>query len=250
MPHSALTARWEADEPVLGAWTNPSDAIFACLRSAGYDMLVIDCQHGTADEGTAADLIRGLPSTPHATFVRVQRNDPGAIGRVLDAGADGVIVPLIDTADDAAAAVAACRYLPRGGRSFGPTRADLGIDPAELEARVSCFVMVETETAVGNIDAICAVPGLAGIYVGPVDLGISLGVAPVDAANSPLVAECLRTAVSACNNAGIIAGVHTFNGASASKHVGMGFRFLTVGSDTTALLLGARTELEAARQPS
>ncbi len=101
---------------------------------------------------------------------------PAPIGRVLDAGADAIIVAMIESADQAAAAVAASRYPPAGARSFGPLRASLGVDTAALEARVSVFAMIETAAALADVDAICAVPGLAGIYVGPADLAISMGV--------------------------------------------------------------------------
>ena len=123
----------------------------------------------------------GWSMYPIATAVRLPSTDPAPIGRVLDAGADAVIIAMVESAEQAAAAVAATRYAPAGVRSFGPLLASLGLDPAALEARVSVFAMVETAQGLSALEEICAVPGLTGVYVGPADLAISLGYGLADA---------------------------------------------------------------------
>src|SRR5581483_8814527 len=127
-------------------------------------------QHGYLDDAGVARMLRRIEHVPVGTVVRLPNADAAPIGRVLDAGADAVVIAMIESADQAAAAVAATRYPPRGVRSFGRLRASLGHDPAAHESLVSVFAMIETAAALAGIHEICAVPGLTGIYVGPADL--------------------------------------------------------------------------------
>ncbi|MBX5443454.1 MAG: aldolase, partial [Solirubrobacteraceae bacterium] len=182
-----------------------------------------------------------------AMAVRVAGHDAAAIGRVLDAGADAVIVPLVQSAREAEAAVAACRYPPAGVRSFGPGRPDLGADLAALEARASCFVMVESAAALADVDAIAATPGLAGIVAGPIDLAISLGIAPRDAAGSARVLGALGVIAAACERAGIVAGVLAAGVEQAVRCVELGYRFVGVSADVVALRTAAAQEVEQVR---
>ena len=145
----------------------------------GYDYVGIDTQHSAVSEAQAAVLVRRLVAAPFGVIVRVSKNDPALIGRLLDAGADGIIVPMVSTAEEARAAVSACRYPPDGVRSFGPFRGDLGLDLAALQQRVSLFVMIETSQGLDNVRDICAVPGIEGVYIGPADLSIGLGLDPM-----------------------------------------------------------------------
>ena len=166
---------------VWGGWvTAPTFAGPEEFARAGYDYVGFDTQHGYLDDADVAALLRRIEPVPIATAVRLPDAAPAPIGRVLDAGADAIIVAMIETPDQAAAAVAAARYAPSGVRSFGPLRASLGHDTAELESRVSVFAMIETASALSTLDEICAVPGLSGIYVGPADLAISLGYGPAE----------------------------------------------------------------------
>src|SRR6185437_12423069 len=134
-------------------------------------------------------MLRRTEHLPLGTVVRLPNADAAPIGRVLDAGADAVVIAMVESADQAAAAVAAARYPPRGVRSFGPLRASLGVDPAEHESRAGVFAMIETAAALAGIHEICAVNGLTGIYVGPADLAISLGAGVVGATRQPEVLE-------------------------------------------------------------
>src|SRR5262249_31906176 len=149
-------------------------------------------------------------------------NQPAAIGRVLDAGADGVIVPMVSTAAEARAAVAACRYPPAGVRSFGPMRADLGLEMAQIEGRACCFVMIETAEGLANVEQICAVPGLAGVYIGPADLSIGLGLNPMLAFSTDQLQAPVEAIRSACAGNGLVMGAHSLNGADAARWAGRG----------------------------
>jgi 2-keto-3-deoxy-L-rhamnonate aldolase RhmA len=247
MSHRALTERWDRGEAALGGSAHLGAGSIEPLAAAGYDWVWMDCQHGPYDEADAARILRTLPRAPYALAVRVASNDAAAIGRVLDAGADAVIVPLVDSAAEAAQAVAACRYLPAGVRSFGPNRSDLGFDLERLEGRVSCFVMVESERALAEVDAIAAIPGLAGIVAGPIDLGISLGIAPSEAAGSDRLERALGEIAAACNRAGVVPGVLAYGAEHAARCVQLGFRFVGVGADVLALRVAATAEVELVR---
>ena len=189
MTPSRLQEALAAKEQVWGGWVvGPTIIGPEEFAHAGYDYVGFDVQHGYLDDADVALLLRRLEHVPIATAVRLPSTDPAPIGRVLDAGADAVIIAMVESADQAAAAVAATRYAPAGVRSFGPLRASLGHDPAALEARVSVFAMIETAQGLSALDEICAVPGLTGVYVGPADLAISLGLRAgrrVDAPDGP-----------------------------------------------------------------
>jgi 4-hydroxy-2-oxoheptanedioate aldolase len=235
MPHKALADAWAADRAALGCWiTTESDWAVEALGQSGFDYVLIDCQHSLIAEAVAGRMLTALAATPAAGVVRVSKNDPALIGRVLDAGADGVVVPMVNSAEEAAAAVAACRYAPGGVRSFGPFRAGLGFDIAALQERVSCFVMIETAKAVANAAEICAVPGLAGVFVGPADLAIDMGIPVMSIFGGTRPAawvEAIATARKSALAAGIVAGIPAFSPADAVRYAGEGFRFITIGAD-------------------
>jgi 2-keto-3-deoxy-L-rhamnonate aldolase RhmA len=248
MAHASLTARWEAGQPALGGWvTGDSESTIAIYGRLGYDYVGIDTQHSPVSEAQAALLVRRLGQAPHAVIVRVSKNDAALIGRLLDAGSDGVIVPMVSTAEDAAAAVAACRYPPAGVRSFGPFRADLGLDLAELEQRVSCFVMIETAEGLANVRQICAVPGLAGVYIGPADLSIGLGLDPLLAFSTDQLEEPVAAIKAACAEFDLIMGSHSLNATDATRWVGRGAQLVSLGADSVMLGTMAAQELAVAR---
>ncbi len=248
MTHRALRDRWERGEAALGGSAHLGPGSIEALAAAGYAWVWLDCQHGPYDEGDAAGVLRTLAGAPYAVVVRVSRNDDAAIGRLLDAGADAVIVPLVNSAQEAAQAVAACRYPPAGVRSFGPGRHDLGFDLEVLEERAGCFVMVESAGALAEVDAIAATPGLAGIAVGPIDLGISLGIAPRDAAGSERLLGALAEIAAACERAGIVPGVVAPGAEHAKRCVELGFRFVGVGADVLSVREGAAREVGLLRR--
>ncbi len=213
---------------------------------AGYDYVGFDLQHGYFDDADVALLLRRLEHVPIATAVRLASTDPAPIGRLLDAGADAVLVAMVESADQAAEAVAATRYPPTGVRSFGPLLGSLGHDPAALEARASVFAMVETTQGLEAVDEICAVPGLSGIYVGPADLAISMGHRPADAWTQPAVLDAMARIQSVTVAAGLAAGVHAGDGKRGNIAAQLGFEMITLASESQALRRGAAEHLREA----
>ena len=214
---------------------------------AGYDYVGFDVQHGYLDDADVALLLRRLEHVPIATAVRLPSADPAPIGRVLDAGADAVIIAMVESAEMAAAAVAATRYAPAGVRSFGPLRADIGVDPAAHEERTSVFAMIETARGLSAVDEICAVPGLSGVYVGPADLAISLGENPITALDTPAVLDAVVKIHSAAAGAGLVPGIHANAGKPGKAMAELGFQMITLASESQALRRGAAVHLEEAQ---
>ena len=209
MTPSRLQDALAAKEQVWGGWViGPTIIGPEEFAHTEYDYVGFDVQHGYLDDADVALLLCRLEHVPIATAVRLPSTDPVPIGRVLDAGADAVIIAMVESADKAAAAVAATRYAPAGVRSFGPLRASLGHDPAALEARVSVFAMIETAQGLSALDEICAVPGLTGVYVGPADLAISLRFELADAWTHPTVRDAMTRVQSTASAAGLVTGIH------------------------------------------
>jgi 4-hydroxy-2-oxoheptanedioate aldolase len=246
MTDSQLQQALARGKPVWGGWVTGPTLIgpeeFAC---AGYDYVGFDAQHGYLDDAEIANMLRRLEHVPIATAVRLPSTDPAPIGRVLDAGADAIIIAMIESADQAAAAVAATRYPPAGVRSFGPLRASLGYDIAALESRVSVFAMIETAAARADVSEICAVAGLSGIYVGPNDLSISMGVDITRAATDPAVRGAMADILRAASAAGVAAGIHVGDSKVGQAMADLGFQMITLTSESRALRRGA---VEALRE--
>jgi 4-hydroxy-2-oxoheptanedioate aldolase len=233
---------------VWGGWiTGPTVIGPEEFARAGYDYVGFDAQHGYIDDADIATMLRRLEHVPIATAVRLPNADAAPIGRVLDAGADAIIVAMIESADQAAAAVAATRYPPAGTRSFGPLRASLGADTAALESRVSVFAMIETAAALADVDAICAVPGLAGIYVGPADLAISMGVEVATATADPDVLAAIGRIHTAASAAGLVPAIHAGNGKVGHAMAQLGFQMITLAAESQALRRGAAAGLDEAK---
>ncbi|KUI25103.1 aldolase [Mycobacterium sp. IS-1742] len=247
-PHGRLRDALDEGAPLFGGWVvGPTATGPDAFATTGYDYIGIDCQHGYLGDADAASMLRGLEHVPIATVVRLPTADPAPIGRVLDAGADAVVVAMVESAGEAAAAVAATRYPPAGVRSYGPLRPSLGHDTAGLEDRASVFAMIETTRGVSAVDEICAVPGLRGLYVGPADLAISMGYGPASAWREPEVREAMAHIAAAATAAGVVAGVHAGSGTVGKDAVGMGFRMITLASESQALRRGAAAHLAEAR---
>ena len=200
MVPTSLRERWGQGATTLGAWISLREPLLAEVAAlAGFDYVVVDMQHGLADIADATAMLQAMARTPTVPVVRVPWNEPGIIGRVLDAGALGVIIPLVNSPEEARRAVEACRYPPDGSRSIGPlvTRIRHGADfPATANDVVACIPMIETRQAVDDIDAILAVAGIDAVYVGPADLSLSYGLAAaVDQEGDPFddaLAACGR----------------------------------------------------------
>lgn len=252
MKAADFAARARQHRPVVGYWmTLDSPLLAERLAGVGYDFVVLDAQHGELDGRAQRGALTAIDAAAGAVgLVRVEANDATPIGRALDAGAAGVIVPLVSSAADAAAAVQSTRYPPLGLRSFGPLRSDLRLGPAptEVNAAVLVLAMIETAAGLAAVEEIAATPGLDGIYIGPSDLALGVGAAyPGD----PTADEALEAAVvrvrTACEASGIIAGIHTPSGEVAARRLAEGFTFVSVAHDLGHLVAAATAHLTTAR---
>ena len=254
---SSFAQRLRDREQLLGYWV-VLDAPVATERLAriGYDYIAFDAQHGLMGydgmlQGLmAVDAGSALGPARSAGVVRVESSDPAAIGHALDAGASGIIVPLVNTAEQAARAVEAVRYPPHGVRSYGPMRSQLRIGPvpADTVEQVAVLAMIETAEGLSNLHEICATPGLDGVYVGPSDLSIGLGGRfPNDPEIKDKFDDALARVATAAASAGIAAGIHTPAGEVASERLAAGFTFASIASDLVHLEAAAATHLTAAR---
>lgn len=202
------------------------------MAGAGFEWVGVDMQHGPITIDVAAAMVQSISVAGAVPLVRVPANEPWLIGQALDVGASGVIVPLVSTREEAERAAGACRYAPAGTRSFGPLRAP-GTE------KVSCLVMVETREGVENVEEICAVPGVDGVYIGPWDLALSHGLD----APGPETEPAIERVLAACRRHRLAAGIHTGSGESARAYLDAGFSFAGVASDLDFLAQSARREL-------
>jgi len=175
-------------------------------------------------------------------------NEPGIVGKVLDAGVQAVIVPMVNSADEARAVVRAVRYAPLGARSYGPTLA-APRSPGYFERAndtIAAIAMIETVDALSNLEEIVSVPSIDAVYVGPADLSITLGLSPANHHDDDVFTEALTAIVAACRRHGVVPGIHS-TAALAERRLEQGFRLITVSSDLASLRAGAAADLALAR---
>ena len=246
-----LKEAWAENRTAFGLWmTMPGSFGAELLAGAGVDYVCVDQQHGVIDYASMISMFQAIGAAGAAPITRVIQNDPGEIMKSLDAGALGVIVPLVNDATEAARAVSACRYPPHGTRSYGPVRAAGVIgsrDPKDLDRTVLCIVMVETREGLEKVDEIAATPGLDGIFIGPSDLALSLGLPPTLDVTEEAHVEAVRRIREASHRHGIAAGIQSASGGAAREHAQAGFDMVTVATDAALLRSAARRELMAAR---
>ena len=246
-----LKAAWAEGRTAFGLWMTVPGSIGAeIFAGAGVDYVCVDQQHGVIDYDSMVPMFQAIRAEGTAPITRVLSNDPFLIMKALDAGAWGVIVPLVNRAEDAARAVSACRYPPRGIRSYGPVRAAGVIgsrDPEELGGEVLCLVMVETREALERVEEITSTPGVDGVYIGPSDLALSLGLPPTLDVTEDAHIQAVNMIREACHRNGIAAGIHAPSGEWARKHAEAGFDIVTVATDAALLRAAASRELTVAR---
>jgi 4-hydroxy-2-oxoheptanedioate aldolase len=257
---SDFARRLRSRQAIIGYWMSSDNApMTERLAGAGYDYICLDQQHGLLDNAAslrgliALDAGAAAAGTATVGVVRVGVNQAGPIGRALDAGAAGVIVPLVNTPDEAQLAANACRYPPLGSRSYGPTRSSLrfGPDPTVVNDSVACIVMIETEDGLRNVQAISAVPGIDAVYIGPSDLALGIGgLSPADGWAKPEFPAALARVRNAAEAAGIACGLHCVSGEAGANALAQGFTFVSISNDLTHLDALARRELALARQAS
>ena len=251
---NGIKRAWASGRPAFGLWCAiPDPFVTEQAAALGPDYVCLDQQHGLIDYAAMVAMIRAAGAAGCTAIVRVPGHEPWLLMRALDAGALGVVIPMVDDPDQAARAVAACRFPPDGGRSWGPIRAAAAIgstDPAELAGAVLCIAQIETAAGLAHVEEIAATPGLDALYVGPADLALGLGIPLAGAADDPAHAEAVERILHAAQASGIGAGMHTRSGELARHYAERGFTMLNLGADYELLAGAIRRELEAARGPS
>lgn len=229
-------------------WCALSDSLAAeIVARSGVDLIVFDLQHGGIDEPDLLGLLQA--AQPHVpAFVRLRAVDPAQVTRVLDLGADGVVVPLVDGPEDARAVVDAALYPPAGRRSYGPVRAALRHGPGYRERvaeHVHVIAMIETRAGLEAVEAIAAVPGLTGLFVGPADLGLAMGWGPQTDGDHPEYLAARARIVAAAHAHGLSVGLHGDDPAAARAALADGIDWVVVASDTRLLAAGAAARVRA-----
>ena len=239
-----LRELWASGKPVINGWCSmPGGFSAEIMANMGWDAVTVDTQHGVIGYAEMLAMLQAISTTAATPLVRVAWNNPGEVMRALDAGAYGVICPMINDAAECAAFVQACRYPPDGYRSSGPTRAAIygGADyHAKANGEMLTFAMIETAAGLANVEAIVATPGLDGVYIGPSDLSLAMGGPPGQDSQAPSLLAAFDTILAACKARGVRVGVHTNSVAYSQHMIARGFDLVTVGSDTRYLGSGRR----------
>jgi 4-hydroxy-2-oxoheptanedioate aldolase len=248
-----IRARWAAGEPAFAAWLLfESPASAEILATAGFEAIVMDLQHGSTTLSDLPHLLRALEPTPAVPFVRASWNDPAELMRALDLGARGVICPMVGSRTEAEAFVSACRYPPAGSRSYGPIQGALGRghdQTTRANEELLLFAMIETSDGFANLDEIAATPGLDGLFVGPADLSLAIGLETFADLSDPTLLAPLDAIVDVSNSHGITPGIHAPSPTSAAEMVARGFRLVSCAIDAELLRDAAEAALRATRPP-
>src|SRR5919106_4722512 len=255
MIKNKLKQLWGEGKPTINGWLSIGNAFTAEIMAAqGYDSISIDVQHGALDYSNVLPMFQAIRASGVVPMARVPWLEPGIIMKVLDAGAYGVICPMVNTPEQASEFVSYVRYPPAGQRSFGPTRANFSAGAnyaAEANDEVLAFAMVETAEAMENLAAIAATPGLDGIYVGPADLTFSLHqgrLAPAFDREEPEMIAVLQTIVAACKKAGKRAALHCGSAEYAARAIAWGFDMTTVSGDARLLAAAGQASVTQFRE--
>ena len=252
MRENTVKKLWARGEAVVNGWLSiPSSFAAEVMAHQGFDSLTVDMQHGVVDYQTAVTMLQAVSTTRVIPLARVPWNDPALLMKILDAGVYGVICPMINTRAQAEALVGACKYAPRGYRSWGPVRASIygGADYGDhANEDLIVMPMIETAEAVKNIDEILRVPGIDAVYVGPSDLSLTLGCKPRLDQTDPPVVEAQQKIVEACKRHGVAAGIHNATAAYAQKMIAAGYQFVTIASDSRFLAAKAAEEVAVTRK--
>ena len=251
MRENAVKRLWREDKPALGGWLSIGNTFSAeVMAGQELDWLCIDMQHGVIGYDTAVPMLQTISATNVTPIVRVPWCEPAMIMKMLDAGAYGIIVPLVNSRAEAETAVAACRYPPRGIRSHGPTRAAYyaGFDYlAHANDEVLCIPQIETVEAMDNLDDILSVPGVDAAYIGPMDLTISMGITPEMDGEAKQYVQARKRIVESCHKHGVVPGVHSHTRA-ATRRIEEGFRLIRITGDHSAMASAVREDVRIVRE--
>ena len=237
-------------KPAVGGWcVIPGSFTAELVASAGFDWVCVDVQHGLIGYQEMLAMLQAIAVVGVPSIVRVPWNDPGWIMKALDAGAAGVIVPMVNSPAEAAAAVGACRYPPDGYRSWGPTRASLGApdySPQLANRSVICAVMIETVAALEQLAEIVSVPGVDAVFIGPSDFALSMGFGP--RTDEPEHRRLLEGVPAVCRDHGVVAGIACGSAELLARWRQAGYTMLAAPSDMVVLRRAAAEMVETLRR--
>lgn len=252
MQRNKVKQLWREGKPAAVGWMSTADPYLTeAMADAGYDTLVLDMQHGMGvgpDRATTwVQLVSGYDLTP---FVRVPWNEPAYMQWVLDAGALGIIVPLVGSYEDAVKAAGACRYEPLGYRSVGPNRVRFrgGLDYFQhANEEIAVLVMIEHVNTIPKLDEIAKAPGIDGFYIGPSDLAVTMGLNPGMDQKDPRHVQAVQDILDAAKRNGLVAGMHVGGAEEAGRRFRQGFQLCPVAVDVALIANGSKAALQTAR---
>ena len=244
---------WASGKAVVNGWLAiPSGFSAEVVAQCGFDSVTVDMQHGVQDYQSMVQCFQAMQVHPVTPMVRVPWNEPGIIGKVLDGGAWGVICPMVNNVAEAKALVSYALYPPKGKRSNGPIRAGAYGDATPYQAtandEVLVIPMIETQEAIDNIDAILDVPGISGIYIGPSDLGLSLGLVPKLDRDEPEILKIYEKIVKECGKRGLHPGIHCSGAEGAVRAINMGFKLVTLSNESGLMMTYAKMQVNQTRK--
>ncbi|RLS34303.1 MAG: 2-dehydro-3-deoxyglucarate aldolase [Planctomycetota bacterium] len=252
MRRNTIREKLRRGEPSIGTWLCLPDPTAARLMACvGFDWLTVEMEHAPVTIETAAQSFGAIISQGTIPLVRVPLNTTENIKRVLDNGAFGIVVPMVNSRAEAEAVVAAARYAPLGKRSVGGFlhAVNFGTDPATYYERANDEILVVVQTehidAVERADEILSVPGIDAFFIGPNDLLKSMGRKPAMESDDPAFVQALEHLVATGKKHGVAPGIHTADAAAAKRRVAEGFQFVALGSDVSLMLAKAQDELSA-----
>ena len=251
MRDNKLRQIWKSGGAAVNGWLAiPNSFSAETMAHQGWDSLTIDLQHGVVDYQAMVTMLQAVSTTDTVPVVRVPWLEPGILMKTLDAGAYGVICPMVNSREDAQRLVAFTHYAPRGTRSFGPVRALLygGADYAQhANDTIVAFAMIETAAALDHLDDILSVEGLDAVYIGPSDLSLALGCTPTFDDLDPKAAEAVDHILARARAHGVVAGIHNGSPEAALARIAKGFQFVTVSSDARLMAAGAQQVMSKMR---
>jgi 4-hydroxy-2-oxoheptanedioate aldolase len=247
---NSIKERWRKGEVITNAWISiPNNWTAEIMANVGFDVMTIDAQHGlAADLANILPMLQAINTTSTVPFVRLPDGNPAYIMRMLDAGVVGLICPMLNTAEETEAFVRAAKYYPRGNRSLGPTRSNVIYGDEYFKfanEHTITLAMIETPDALKNIEEIAQVKDLDGFYVGPWDLSISLGYTNHADFEDNSFMDILKRIATVAKNNGLVCGIHAGSPQNALKFANLGYQFVTMINDSSALKTMAKNTLDA-----
>ncbi len=242
-------------KPIVNGWLQiPHSYPAEVMANQGYDSLTIDMQHGVIDYPNALQMLQAISTTDVVPMARVNWNEPGQIMKILDAGAYGVICPMVSNRKETEAFVHACLYPPKGYRSYGPIRGLLYGGPdygKHANDEILKFAMIETKESLSNLDEIMSTKGLDGIYIGPADLSLAVGAEPsFDIPETSPVFKVILEILKHAKKNNIIPAIHNMSPEYAEKMIKLGFKLVTVGTDQRYMSAGAKAAIDKIKKNS